>query len=129
MITLNELAEELTTTTESGIPVATRWDHIADFDQTITITNDGDTEISNEDAEAIREAWSASSGASEGMLQQLCDAQETVEAMQNAHETAISDRDKLITKAHQSGTPATELARLTELSPQLVHRIIKRSTK
>ncbi|MCQ9384393.1 hypothetical protein [Brevibacterium moorei] len=57
MITLNELATQLGTVEESGITTPVRWDHIADFDQTLNATDGGDTEISEDDAAAIREAW------------------------------------------------------------------------
>lgn len=56
MITLNELAETLTTV-EMGAERTARWDDVANFDQTITVTDGGDTEITEADADAIREAW------------------------------------------------------------------------
>ncbi|MCT2357097.1 hypothetical protein M3G54_01795 [Brevibacterium casei] len=59
MITLTALAQELGTTTEQCIETPVRWDHIADFDQTLPTGIDGDYEITEADADAIREAWNA----------------------------------------------------------------------
>lgn len=59
MITIAELAQELGTTTELGIEVPVNARHIIEFDQTLPADADGDTELTEADAQAIREAWTA----------------------------------------------------------------------
>lgn len=128
MITIDQLAQSLGTTTEMGVEVPVIARHVFEFDQTLPQGQDGDYEISDEDAATIREAWGLGDTlGEERAAQALVDAQERVTALTSDLQRASTERDHLLAQARQAGTSAADLAALTGLNRSRVYQILERA--